>query len=511
VLKTATLPQENAAPVLRVADGGVGADSDLVQAGIPDTEMVAAILRNCVREKQNAMRQHGRNALLSAGRHGLIMLALFGAVHAMSGFTMPYVFAVVPVSFLLDFVTEWFGCPLWSTPLQRQTALSLNAIAPDDPRTLVVLFDALPQIPTRPLFPYHFRRSDYDTLFPALAAALWNAGDDLPLVLTDTRRARLRGTLHALWRGDGDLSTGEADFCAAAIKALALLGDPKTERILKRIAAGDALGVNRAFVRSLAVGALPILRERAAENAAHTKAFRALLHAKNKAVDLHALESFAQSLGEAQMQAVAQQYLQSNNRSHGLLFGAMLSLFVAALIPLLTFPFLPGANKYLLLLSCLPIFFVCLLDKRFQVSEVADENEKARMRLVIDHATRTSSPVVLPDLLDTMAQQKWRRMQSGKIIAAMANLQPSDSVFLEARYLRFLRGAVRERCRWAQFSTWSNDFVTAAIHALGIAGDVTAKRDLERLLSDTRPENAPLRYAASVALARINAVGLGGG
>ena len=70
---------------------------------------------------------------------------------------------------------------------------------------------------------------------------------------------------------------------------------------------------------------------------------------------------------------------------------------------------------------------------------------------------------------------------------------PATACILEARHLAFLRGVVRKRHGVGAFRhVGATDFTIAVIHALGIAGDTKARvHDLERLLADPRPENAP--------------------
>ena len=404
MLKTATLPQKNAAPVQCVAtEPQTETAIETAQESTTDAETVATLLQNCVREKRDAKRFHLRKVAQRTVWDAVVTTFLFGIpffLAKMGNYWLGFL-AFLMFGAANKFVIEYFSVAE-STTRQGEAALRVDAAAPHDSRTLAVLLDALPLFSFPLWYMSYFPRPDYAALFPALATALWNAGGDLPLVLTDTRRARLRGTLNALWRGDGDLSTGEADFCAAAIKALALVGDHKAERLLKRIAARDAPGANhpnRAFVHSLAADVLPLLTERAAENDAHTRAFRALVHTKNKVVDLLALHHLSQSIGEVQMQAVAIHYLRTGNRTHQMkclfLLAPPLYLLVFSVASRLIPGFVPNVPSMLGLIPTLVGFYVLV-----KQLEAASENEKTRMRLVLDRATRTGSPAVLPDLLD---------------------------------------------------------------------------------------------------------------
>ena len=219
------------------------------------------------------MRAHRHYVFKDRLRHNIITTVLFGAVCVIAHdtFLAVAVALILLATSVLGLLVDLLVTHVPTTEEQRQVAVSLSDAAPHDPRTLAILLDASTFLPGYPYISIYRHRTTYQAVFFATASALWNAGDDLVLTLTDTRRKRLRGTVNALWRGDGDLSTGEADFCAAAIKAFAVIGDMPATKLLRRIATDDALTANRAFVSSLATDALPILAERAADNASHTK------------------------------------------------------------------------------------------------------------------------------------------------------------------------------------------------------------------------------------------------
>lgn len=386
-----------------------------------------------------------------------------------------------------------------ATRWQVQAALAVCRAAPRDTRSLAMLLDLLPanfvSVP-------HWREG-LKEVFPVCASSLWDAGDDAALALDPSRHKRLRGTLNALWGGSRDLSAGEADFCAAAARALTLTGDLTASRIMRRIATSKRSGEKRAFVSDLAKDCLPLLARRGADRRVTFGKFRALLHAPGKAIDPAALNDLLNTIGPEATQEILRRYVRDMNGRFQLNRIVAKSVVVASLllaVALWTHP-IPAADIHpafiVFPLVCGTVWLVSSSDPRTGVS-------KLRFQSVLNHSAGSSSRTLLADILDMLAQKSCRGLNTARVAKTLNALQPGDSVYFKSRHLAFLRDVARKWLTDPEPRECSAELTAGAIYALGIAGDEKAIPLMERYLRDQHHENTPLRAAALNALRRIN-------
>jgi|GEM_PF-6795578 hypothetical protein len=124
-----------------------------------------------------------------------------------------------------------------------------------DKRTLIPLLASLPYLPS----------DKKQAILPALAEQLWLIEPEDTLILHKKYRDNLRReiqkatTEHTM---QTDITSEEADFLVAGMKALATIGDAKSKRLLHRWENLSTYTPNRATVRSAAKECLRLLEER---------------------------------------------------------------------------------------------------------------------------------------------------------------------------------------------------------------------------------------------------------
>lgn len=470
MLKTVSPPEPQTAIALRQSDGGTGVGADLRQAVFGNEEKIAALLSACVREKRNAERQHLRNAARSTLANAGVMAIMFGisAILAKLGW---WLFPGILFSAANTFALEWFS-PLPSTPAQRNAATAAHTAIPDDSRTLLVLLDTLPRASWLLWRFFHFPRADYATVFAALASALWNADGNIAPMLTESRRAELRFALDKLWESIGNLTGTEADFCAAIIKTLAVVGDRKAERLFRRIAADHTTDENRKFVRSLATDALPILREHAAEWQECRRRFRALLRPRNGVFDAIALETFLLTCGNDRAAVLLRDELQKIDWKKPILLTAIAGLVTMAAVIMFVAPvyFLTVVFLAILPFAALKLFVGLIQEmKRGLSGSNRKPNKRERQNKIAYHIERIGDLQLLAPVLDMLRLSGNNGDPAIRSALSLLNaLRPGDGVYLEARHIRFLRGVVGQRRSWFRNAAWNTDFIAAATHALEI-------------------------------------------
>lgn len=490
MLKTVP-PEETAAYSTRGDGGTVGQGEGITETDTHRDSLHVSLLNESVREQEARRIRYQRYPFLVVA--GTICCQLLASVltAALVGYPMPSLIGVLFGGAVMAlFYLLLFGGQVPAQERQREAALSLAQVAPTGPRTLAVLLDTLPILPVRSSVALSCQWPELGNLFPPLTAALWNAGDDLPLILDGTRRARLRGTLNALWNGRGELPSDSADFCAAAIKALTLTGDIKSVSLFRRIAGQDWLqrifgaktaGNNRLFVQSLAIDCLPLLLERNRQQHENLKRLRGLLHTKKGEIDGAAVGTLLENLGEERARVTLYDYLRVTSRpplGPPRIFG-----------PLYTY-------------YGLTWLFVYLTEK--WLANYHGRITKPRRQVLSQQIDRWGDVRLLGTVLSTVDKNKNLRVSPSTIAKLLYAVTPGDGIYFTPGQRLVLEKIVWERFIQGNLSAFSTDLTAAAITALGMVGDKRSLFVISALQGCNRMDDAALRSVMLDATRRIN-------
>ncbi|MBC7804847.1 MAG: hypothetical protein H7145_01735 [Akkermansiaceae bacterium] len=479
-----------------------------------DRQQITALLLDAVAEERHGLtREKSRDESQGRLAIAVIYLTLFALylfttvlfsgvarnLPTLACFLAPAVFCHVMYSLSRS--------PWDTTGFQERAARSLADIAPDDHRTLGVLLDTLPMISASKVISFSpnaaggMRRT-----FAAIAPILWKAGDDLPLTLAEARRKRLRGTLSALWYEEWDLSDEEADFCAAAIKALTLVGDTKSAKLLAQIAESSATTGNRIFIQSLAADCLLLLGEADRKTASDFKELEELLHPKGNKINTFAVDGLLGGFGEGRGNYLIQRYLQKHvaakkQREHIATFAIV--IVVLLLIAPIEARLFGVVVLVLLMGTQVPRLAEGLMQTSAGHNSGWEPSERSRLRVLGYHASKSKDPRLILPLFEAIDRSNFEYV--GRFLAKqLRDLAPGDSVYSSPDLLFFLRAAVAEYSLGDEKSRYDAAFMEAAIYALGILQDKKAHCLLSRLSLSNDPRHTPFRGVLLDAIRRIN-------
>lgn len=337
-----------------------------------------------------------------------------------------------------------------------------------DPRIVGPLLDTLAVAP----------REIHSLLIPALTEQLGELRrEDLQLLLEDQRCAILRQELRKL---PADPNEMETDFGIAAMKALALVGDVKSRKIVQHLTQRKTDTFHNQVIGDAAKECLKLLETEVTYSAGIRRTLFELFGGRRETPATVALqESYLSTLGPERAKLALVAFVQEGCRRQR--YAGMLRLPVQMILIGMAGLFLYASiKKNTLSLGMLGLAFSLALSGASEVLlRPGRKFERAASRL-----SRYADKSIVGTLLDAYQHQWLKTTFNMQITNLLMQFTPADALLLNSEQRQYLRqqiSFVHFQSAIVEVSSSSQVlFTIAAIHALSIIGDTESQSAIEK-------------------------------